>query len=315
MSMYRNWKKDEFTSPDIIWELDLNSTVVEKVKGKPTERKVDGAYVKLVYLYLVRTLDLHDTVFPSYQTIGKYTQLSKMTVIRCIKVLECLKLIEKTTRKSKGKKGYDSNVYLINHPKNVDGLKYVEVVPHVDKGCTPRRQGEQGEVVPHVDKGGIRGDTYKDLDSVLKDSIKDSVCSESWNDMSRAWKDCFQESLSEIEFINLTKRSSVSFLLETITLIKKHHDISSIKSPFAFVSKCLDIGGYIVKERTKRTTKTSNKKSKPLPRAVKEQLDHQNGTDTPKREFTREEIVRAKARIERKLALLNADSEPIEEAL
>lgn len=311
--MRRNWKKDEFTSPDIIWDLDMNGTVIEKVKGKPTERKVDGSFVKLVYMYLVRTAEIEKSVFPSYITIAKHTQLSKMTVIRCIKVLESFFLIEKTTRKRTGKKDYDSNVYLINHPKYVEGLKYLDVVPHVDKGSTPRKQGNEN-LVPHVDKGGIRGDTYKDLDSVLKDSIKDSVCNESWNDISRAWKECFQESLSEIEFINLVKRSSVSFLLETVILIKKHHDISSIKSPFAFVSKCIDIGGYIVKEKPKRTTNTKNKKSKPLPKAVKAQLDSKRGVETP-REHTREELARKRAEIERKIKELYADSHTTEEAL
>lgn len=263
MQMMRNWKKEEFSSPDVIWELDLNGTVIETVKGKVKERKVDGAYVKLVYLYLIRCLDIHNDVFPSYNTIGKYTHLSKMSVIRCIKVLEDYQLIAKTKRKKEGKKENDSNVYLINHPHSIKSVSYIdEVVPHIDNGGTPRRP----HVVPHVDNGSIPGVPYKDLNTSV---LKDSVCNrdENFKIVGEAWRNCFQEEMSEIEFINLHKKSSTTFLLNTINDIKKYHDHTSIKSAFAFVSKCIDIGGYVVKEKKQKIV---NKKSKSptLPKAV-----------------------------------------------
>lgn len=291
MSMLRGWKKDEFSSPDMIWDLDLNGTVLETIKGKVVERKVDGSYVKLVYLYLVRTLDMHNEVFPSYATMAKYTHLSSRTAIRCVKVLVEFGLIEKITRKKDNTDRHDSNVYIVHHPKMLTGLKFID---GYERGAQPIEDGYERGAQPGYERGAYY--------STLKDSVlKDSVCKDdNFNLVSQAWKDCFQENMDKIEFINLYKKSNIEFLLSTIALIKKHHDISKIKSAFAFMSNCIDLGGYIVKAKKKRTVapKENKKKASTLPKAVAGQTEVKK-TDA-------EELAIKKARVEKKLAEMEA---------
>jgi len=60
--------------------------------------------------------------------------------------------------------------------------------------------------------------------------------------------------------------------------------------------------------------RVEKKQSKPLPKAVREQFDQKKGSTTQKvTKYTPEQIAHAKAEIERKKALLYADSQHIEE--
>lgn len=121
--LIRGWKKDEFSAPANTWFIKLEGKYFDKSKGKHV--KLSGAAVKLTYLFLVHCLDVYGGVFPSYETIAKYTEQSVKTVQRCVAYLEQIGLIYKINRFSdEGLR--KSNEYIIYHPAQIPNLPTVE---------------------------------------------------------------------------------------------------------------------------------------------------------------------------------------------
>lgn len=98
--------------------------------------------------------------------------------------------------------------------------------------------------------------------------------------------------LSNREYNALLKICQRTTLARTLCLIEEHHHVPSILAPFSFVMKCITNGGYKVP-----STKSPRQKVKPLPKAIRAQLEakHQEPEMLP------DELAKAKARIEQRL--------------
>jgi hypothetical protein len=273
-NMQRGWKKEEFSSPDLIWMLDLSGQVVEKNRVV----KVSGHAPKLVYLYLVRCLDIDQRVMPSRKTIARFTQLSESTVKRALKILVNFGLIEIIHRFKEGTKENDTNYYIVYHPKQVQGLKYLKisqdqdaVMPPgestVNQGWSTMNQGwstvNQGGGVT-VDQGGVTVDR-KDISSssINSSSVVKAPLEENFQKINKAWRETFKQEIEKPAFLTLVKYADddIDFLVDIINKIRKHHK-RAIDSPFAFVLSCVQKGGYIVEQPVSKQSNTVSKLTK-----------------------------------------------------
>lgn len=331
MRMVRGWKKDEFATPDIIWNIRLEGTYTEKRKGIEKECKLSGTAVKLTYIFLARYLDIYGDVFPSVDTIAKFTEQSSKNAQRCIAYLEKIRLLKKVPRYN-ALKMQTSNEYILFHPAQVPGLEWIEKPNNLGMDVTsyPENQGlsYQGmanlnnlstdvtsypesrhgrDVLPentgvskpqsaNPSKSGTDvASPYNTSSSNFNISSSSVLDDPSFQKLSQAWKDCFQghfdEDLEEWEFLQLMKLRDLDFILGQLKLIKEHHDISSIDSPYAFVSSCLKKkNGYKVPKKKRPAEKKAEKKKAPvskkgkpsdLPKAIQEQLDQEEGQQQP----------------------------------
>jgi hypothetical protein len=324
-NMQRGWKKDEFSSPDIIWLIDLNGQVVEVVKGEPRIINVGGASVKLVYLYLVRCLDIDQRVMPSHKTIAKWTQLGVSTVKRCLRVLADYGLIEIINRFKEGSKENDTNYYIIHHPSQVAGLKYLEVQQSADVSMFPgqstmnqrqstmnQRQSTMNQRQSTMNQGGQSTMNQKDISSSSSyiSSVVKTPDEEDFKKLNEAWKKCFNQNVDKAAYTTFIKYAEVDFVIDIVDKIKEHHK-APIDSPFGFVFSCIRKGGYIVEEskepeKKKKVTKI-NKKERKLrgEKVVPEALRSESGESEPL-SISSEEEQRLKKKIEEKIRILES---------
>jgi hypothetical protein len=304
-NMQRGWKKDEFSSPDVVWLLDLDGQVIEIVKGKSRVINVSGAGVKLVYLYLVRCLDVDQRVMPSHKTIAKHTQLSRSTVKRCLQVLANYGLIEIINRFKEGTKENDTNYYIVYHPNQVKGLKRLpsddastsEGESIMNQGGFTMNQGgftmnqggftmNQGGFTMNqggftMNQGGGFTMNQKNISS-SSSSFSSSVVRPSveaeFNKLNQAWQRCFKQEIDKAAFVTLTKYADVDFLVDVVDKIKKHHK-KRIDSPFGFVFSCIEKGGYIVEQPIEPEEKPAKQgqrkvdKKEKLPQMLRMQME------------------------------------------
>ena len=276
-NMQRGWKKDEFSSPDVVWLLDLDGQVIEIVKGKSRVINVSGAGVKLVYLYLVRCLDVDQRVMPSHKTIAKHTQLSRSTVKRCLQVLANYGLIEIINRFKEGTKENDTNYYIVYHPNQGKGLKRL---PSDDastsEGESTMNQGggftmNQGGFT--MNQKNISSSSSSFSSSVVRPSVEAE-----FNKLNQAWQRCFKQEIDKAAFVTLTKYADVDFLVDVVDKIKKHHK-KRIDSPFGFVFSCIEKGGYIVEQPIEPEEKPAKQgqrkvdKKEKLPQMLRMQME------------------------------------------
>jgi hypothetical protein len=315
MQMKRGWKKDEFSTPDLIWNVKLEGTYTEKRNGVEKVCKLSGTAVKLTYMFLVRCLDIYGEVFPPYETIAKFTEQSAKNAQRCVAYLEKVGLIRKMNRfNEEGMK--ISNFYMIFHPAQIPGLELIEEKPSIfgtdatsyrmDATSHPKNLGESANPSTFgTDATSHRMDATSHNNSSSSSFIKSSsvVSDPAFQKLSIAWKDCFQDDLEEWEFLELMKLRDLDFILGQIKLIKEHHDLDSIQSPYAFVSSCLKKkNGYKVpKTKGKKATPKKPKLEKPghivdLPGSVRRQ-EEQAATKEPADPQETEDVVRVRARI------------------
>jgi hypothetical protein len=90
-----------------------------------------------VYVVLCRYANNNDGAFPSYETISNKAGISKRQAIRIVKILIEKQLLEKVTRKKKGKKNNETNVYYILSAK--------------DLGSDSQSPGSDSQSPPHSD--------------------------------------------------------------------------------------------------------------------------------------------------------------------
>jgi hypothetical protein len=98
----KGWNTGFFTAPDAIYEVNYIS-----------------GYAKSVYLYLCRCADSEGQSFPSKKTIAEKIGFSLSTVKRALAELEQFGFIAKEFRRKKNNE-YDSNLYTIYHPSQID---------------------------------------------------------------------------------------------------------------------------------------------------------------------------------------------------
>jgi hypothetical protein len=319
-NMQRGWKKEEFSSPDLIWMLDLSGQVVEKNRVV----KVSGHAPKLVYLYLVRCLDIDQRVMPSRKTIARFTQLSESTVKRALKILVNFGLIEIIHRFKEGTKENDTNYYIVYHPKQVPGLKYLKIFQDQDAVMPPgestMNQGgvtvdqggrvtvDQGGVT--VDQGGVTVDR-KDISSSSSNSssvVKDPL-EENFQKINKAWQETFKQEIEKPAFITLVKYADgdIDFLVDIINKIRKHHK-RAIDSPFAFVLSCVQKGGYIVEQPV---SKQSNTVSKLTKLAEQQKMPAVFNMGSEEKKVTNKELEEQQKRIQEALRKMNGGEQQI----
>jgi hypothetical protein len=329
-NMQRGWKKEEFSSPDLIWMLDLSGQVVEKNRVV----KVSGHAPKLVYLYLVRCLDIDQRVMPSRKTIARFTQLSESTVKRALKVLVNFGLIEIIHRFKDGTKENDTNYYIVYHPKQVQGLKYLKIAQDQDASMPPGESAmtrgggvtvNQGGVTVNqgggvtVNQGGVTvnqgggvtvnqgGVTVNRKDSsscsnsssVVKDPLE-----ENFQKINKAWRETFKQEIEKPAFITLVKYADgdIDFLIDIIDKIKKYHKSKkAIDSPFAFVLSCVQKGGYIVEQPSKQ----SNTVSKLTKLAEQQKMPAVFNMGSEEKKVTDKELEEQQKRIQEALHKMN----------
>ena len=306
-NMQRGWKKEEFSSPDLIWMLDLSGQVVEKNRVV----KVSGHAPKLVYLYLVRCLDIDQRVMPSRKTIARFTQLSESTVKRALKVLVNFGLIEIIHRFKDGTKENDTNYYIVYHPKQVQGLKYLKIAQDQDASMPPGESAmtrgggvtvNQGGVT--VNQGGVTvnrkdSSSCSNSSSVVKDPLE-----ENFQKINKAWRETFKQEIEKPAFITLVKYADgdIDFLIDIIDKIKKYHKSKkAIDSPFAFVLSCVQKGGYIVEQPSKQ----SNTASKLTKLAEQQKMPAVFNMGSEEKKVTDKELEEQQKRIQEALHKMN----------
>ena len=299
-NMQRGWKKEEFSSPDLIWMLDLSGQVVEKNRVV----KVSGHAPKLVYLYLVRCLDIDQRVMPSRKTIARFTQLSESTVKRALKVLVNFGLIEIIHRFKDGTKENDTNYYIVYHPKQVQGLKYLKIAQDQDASMPPGESAMTRGGGVTVNQGGVTvnrkdSSSCSNSSSVVKDPLE-----ENFQKINKAWRETFKQEIEKPAFITLVKYADgdIDFLIDIIDKIKKYHKSKkAIDSPFAFVLSCVQKGGYIVEQPSKQ----SNTASKLTKLAEQQKMPAVFNMGSEEKKVTDKELEEQQKRIQEALHKMN----------
>ncbi|TCS92215.1 hypothetical protein [Hazenella coriacea] len=315
----RGWKKQEFNTPDNVWNLKLEGVYREKRKDQMKESKLSGTSVKLVYIYLLRCLDVFGEVFPSYRKIGEATEMSSKQVERCVNFLCEIKLIEKRKRYKKDSKERDSNLYVIYHPDQIPTIPRIDAASEgygrdVHGGTDAASEGYGRDVHGGTDAAseGMDGESKNSFSSSSSIFSSSSVIESDKNyvKVNEAWQESFKELLDPAIYLTLTKYAEIDFIVDILKKIKKHHDISAIHDNFAFVYSCIDKGGYIVPTKPKPKKKSINKKfqgrGEIVPKSlqsleIKEDTDEQS---QPKENVSHEEKQR---RIKEKLNRMNEE--------
>lgn len=110
------------------------------------------------------------------------------------------------------------------------------------------------------------------------------------------------------ELITLADENKVDVLHKIENTHAFHTKVEHCRSIVASIKRAITHGDWEI-------TRVGKRKSKPLPKAVKEQIDQKKGSAIQKViQYTPEQIAHAKAEIERKKALLYADDEGVREA-
>lgn len=125
--MILGYKQNQFTAPDI-FKYDIS------------------LYAKLTYVFLQRYYVVEGEVAPSKNEIAHYLGCSKRKVDDAIKELEEVGLIQ-IVRRKKGPKENDTNLYIIYHPEQIEGLKLLP--PYEEIKYTKKKQKPSaGDALP-----------------------------------------------------------------------------------------------------------------------------------------------------------------------
>lgn len=259
------------------WKESLESTVTYVGKdGNMKEMKVKGAFVKLVYIYL---LDCKNES-PTYNEIAEDVELSRSIVIRCVKVLEEKGLLTKKIRPTHTRY-HKSNVYTVHHDQEARS-------PRLDVQCTPK---------------SLNTNTSISIDDRMQD----------FNKVNEKWNDCFQRDIYINEYLTLTKQTEVENLCEQIDKIRVgHHNVGSIVDAGKYVYTVIVRGGFeavdkprYVPSHPSRKPYAYSKQDKKVSGYCKAERDRREGKSVSR--FTPEEVAQKQAEIARKIALLQEE--------
>ena len=168
---------------------------------------------------------------------------------------------------------------------------------------TKCNSGVTQSVIPSIQglQTGITNRDYKQQQQ--KDENRVVVVREKYESL-------FQKKLTNEQaedLITLSDKYEVDVLHKIENTHEYHTKVERCRSIMASVKRAITHGDWEI-------ARVEKKQSKPLPKAVREQFDQKKGSTTQKvTKYTPEQIAHAKAEIERKKALLYADSQHIEE--
>lgn len=125
--MILGYKPNQFTAPDI-FKYDISH------------------YAKFTYVYLQRHFTVEGEVAPSKKEIAYYIDCSKRKVDDAIKELEEVGLIQ-IIRRKKGPKENDTNLYIIYHPEQIEGIKLLPPYEEI-KYKKKKQKPNAGDALP-----------------------------------------------------------------------------------------------------------------------------------------------------------------------
>lgn len=299
----RGWVKDEFSAPRSIWKTALDQKC------------------KIIYLYLVDQLE--EGGDPSHAEIARACSCSERTSERATDILHELGLIEKIKRPIPGKKANDTNLYIIHHPDQVDGLPWLEAKKGKGKVATQSRQVEvatqsRQEVATQsrqeVATQSRQGSDTESVNSQSVESVSQSVISLSPEEIVNDYfKKAFDRGLNEVQMDELMSFGlSVDELKKQIRKVSIYVDIR--KSPFAAVVRAVaaaaegkewtwnELAGEIKPNKGKTAPRSGRRQSndEKLPRAVAQAMEREaRGEKVSGGEVDPETEARLRAKLDR----------------
>ena len=296
-------ERDEF-HVRIYWEL-WNSGTMKKLKGAKFH----------VLMTIAMHVDRNAQGFPSIRRLASLLPYNKDAINKAINELIEMGLLERNQiRSEKGK--FDHNTYKIKyHALDIEAKKQGKC--EINKELSPCPENTATDKTGDGKTGNGKSRLKKELDFKKDPSSKKDINKQQQKDENRVvvvrekYESLFQKKLTKKqaeELITMADKHGVDVLHKIENTHEYHTKVERCRSIMASIKRAITHGDWEI-------TRVEKKQTKPLPKAVKEQIDQKMGGTTQKvTKYTPEQIAHAKAEIERKKALLYADDEGVREA-
>ena len=265
--LIRGWKRDEFSAPFAIWEVDP---------------KILDTKSKITYLYLASKLDTDGQATPGYNEIAHACSFTPKSAKRAVEILEKVGLLQKINR-WKGPKQKDTNLYILHHPEQVGLIargRDTKSLPG-DIKSLPRDTVSLGG----RDTKSLPGDTGTLNNMFVGLSVVGELDISDVDKINFVWKQAFGERLNDIRaegLIDYGKESGldVEGIIKIIKDVAIHVDHFK-KSPYATVLAAVKEGGWefgtpASKPKSKREGKRSSQKGdSDLPKSIQKQMEQE----------------------------------------
>lgn len=266
--LIRGWKRDEFSAPFAIWEVDP---------------KVLDTKSKITYLYLASKLDSDGQSAPGFSEIAQACSFSLRSAKYAVSILEKVGLIQRIQR-WKSPKQKDTNLYILHHPEQVGLIPSYSGASNASPGAKNALPGAGNAL------GGSATDAPPSVTAAPNNmlvglSVVSKLDISDIDKINFVWKQAFGERLNDIRaegLIDYGKESGldVEGIIKIIKDVAIHVDHFK-KSPYATVLAAVKEGGWkfdapASKPKPKKEGKRSSQKgNSDLPKSIQKQMEQE----------------------------------------